>query len=119
MTDRSAEIYRKSMPMSGVDQALLPSAAFVLIESNPPGQRIGVTERGMSGYFRTTIDQPHWSISEVRREVRRLNEFDGLTPIQQECMFVGSLFGWDVPGANPATYKPEHMTMIEAAYLKP
>jgi hypothetical protein len=27
-----------------------------------------------------------------------------VTPAQAEAMLVGSLFGWDVPGANPAAH---------------
>ncbi len=32
---------------------------------------------------------------------------DGITPAQQEAMLVGSMFGWDVPGADPDHYDKE------------
>lgn len=33
-----------------------------------------------------------------------LNFAMGVTPAQREAMLVGSMFGFDVPGANPALY---------------
>ena len=32
------------------------------------------------------------------------NRVTGVTPAQREAMIAGSMFGWDVPGANPENY---------------
>lgn len=34
-----------------------------------------------------------------------LNKIFGITKEQQHAMEVGSMFGWDTEGANPATYE--------------
>ena len=35
------------------------------------------------------------------------NRVTGVTPAQREAMVAGSMFGWDVPGANPENYDEE------------
>lgn len=49
---------------------------------------------GMRGYY------------PIEREidVDAENERFGVTPAQVEAMLVGSMFGWDVPGADPDKY---------------
>ena len=37
----------------------------------------------------------------------KFNEVTGVTPAQCEAMVAGSMFGWDVPGANPDNYDEE------------
>jgi len=32
------------------------------------------------------------------------NERHGVTPAQAEAMLIGSMFGWEVPGADPDSY---------------
>ena len=36
-----------------------------------------------------------------------LNENLGVTPIQRQAMEVGSMVGWDVPGADPVKYQED------------
>ena len=38
------------------------------------------------------------------RDVERTNRSLGVTPAQREAMLVGSMFGWEVPGADPRRY---------------
>ena len=58
--------------------------------------------RGMQGYY------PTFRIAETREQAQlladQMNKDLGVTKAQAEAMFVGSLFGWNVPGANPDNY---------------
>ena len=67
--------------------------------------------RGESGYYHSV-----WS-TESREENEELAELYngrlGVTPAQRRAMEVGSMFGWDVPGADPAQYEISAMAMEE------
>ena len=57
-------------------------------------------KRGESGYYPSD-----WSTSsrEHNRQIAdEQNQRLGVTPAQKEAMMCGSMFGWNVPGANPA-----------------
>ena len=54
-------------------------------------------KKGERGYW-TTKDM-------VAADVDFFNEKLGVTPAQREAMIAGSLFGFDVPGADPAVYE--------------
>lgn len=41
----------------------------------------------------------------TRLSADELNQQDGVTPAQREAMHIGSMMGWHVPGANPATHE--------------
>ena len=62
------------------------------------GQLICI-KRGESGYYPSD-----WSTGDAR-ENRRIadeqNRKGGVTPAQEEAMKIGSMCGWDVPGADP------------------
>lgn len=49
--------------------------------------------RGESGYRPASIT-----------DVERYNSALGVTPAQAEAMLAGSMFGFDVPGADPLNY---------------
>lgn len=62
---------------------------------------------GMSGYY------PQQQFAYIKRlcesktnaeVVNDLNNSLGVTLIQREAMEIGSMFGWEVPGANPDNY---------------
>lgn len=53
--------------------------------------------RGVAGY------SPIYGMSDTTAE--RLNKAAAVTVQQKEAMIAGSMFGWDVPGADPDTYK--------------
>ena len=66
-------------------------------------------KRGESGYYHSdwnTNDPTH------NREIADYNnERLGVTPAQEKAMKTGSMFGWDVPGANPKTHERGGMKM--------
>lgn len=59
-----------------------------------PGSII-VLKKGMSGYYP----------SDLKGDFMHYNKQIGVSREQAEAMKVGSMFSWDVPGANPEFYK--------------
>lgn len=60
-------------------------------------------KRGVTGYFPS-----EYSVSDKEKNIEfadRYNEKLGVTMWQRQAMEVGSLCGWDVPGADPAKYQ--------------
>ncbi len=57
---------------------------------------------GESGYYRTPYDS-----DATQAQADALNKKLGVNRAQAEAMMVGSMFGWEVPGANPDRYHPE------------
>jgi hypothetical protein len=92
--------------MPVITSNVLPKAAFVFIPGNAPGHRIGHVELGMHGYYKSTLDSPLYSEEQARSIVADFNRRLGVSPAQSEAMKSGSMFGWDTPAANPATYEP-------------
>lgn len=78
----------------------LPDHCFSVLAST--GELI-LLKRGESGYYHST-----WS-TDSREENERLadegNERMNVTTAQRRAMEVGSMFGWDVPGADPREYE--------------
>ena len=58
--------------------------------------------RGMQGYYPTDI--PTVSRDHAQMLADKMNKELGVTKAEAEAMFVGSLFGWNVPGADPDNY---------------
>ena len=74
----------------------LPEMCFTLLPGT--GQLICI-KRGESGYYPSD-----WSTKDVhenRRIADEQNHKMGVTPVQEEAMRIGSMCGWDVPGADP------------------
>lgn len=65
-----------------------------------------VIQRGEVGYYRTD-----YSTEDKEQNVEladRLNEKLGVDMWQRQAMEVGSICGWDVPGADPAKYLEDY-----------
>ena len=78
----------------------LPELCYSLHEST--GELI-VIKRGECGYYPTDYNTP-----DKERNIEladRLNEKLGVNMWQRQAMEVGSICGWDVPGADPAKYQ--------------
>jgi hypothetical protein len=75
----------------------LPDLCYVHIPGKPVGQHIGIVKRGEEGYY----PAPGMTLAAADRK----NEVMGVTHAQREAMQVGSMFGWNVPGVNPAKWE--------------
>ena len=77
----------------------LPELCFSVLPST--GELICI-KRGESGYYRSD-----WNTDDKEQNIELAdynNERLGVTPEQRQAMEVGSMSGWDVPGADPANY---------------
>ncbi len=72
----------------------------------PSAKEIILLKRGEIGYHpaRNIGIEGSESSESSEERVKALNEQIGVTPAQAEAMRIGSLFGWGVPGADPAIY---------------
>lgn len=71
----------------------LPNICYA--RNNVSGEVI-IIKNGESGYYPLDYKE--------LRSVDELNKGLGVTKAQAEAMSVGSMFGWDVPGADPNNY---------------
>lgn len=85
-------------------QKKLPELCYIKVPGNEPGRRIGVVKRGERGYHLTDFDNGKVSQDVVEEVIREMNEALGISHEQETAMLVGSMFGWDVPGANPEAW---------------
>lgn len=71
----------------------LPEICFAMNDVN---NKVVILKKGILGYFN------YDNVS--NSSVDELNDSIGVTKTQVAAMKVGSMFGWDVPGANPENY---------------
>jgi hypothetical protein len=71
-------------------QKLPPICASVLLSTGEPI----LLKRGVMGYWPAPL----------RLDVDGFNRRHNITAAQREAMEIGSLCGWDVPGADPDSY---------------
>ncbi|WP_433970190.1 hypothetical protein [Tunturiibacter gelidiferens] len=75
--------------------------AYVVIPGGKPSKRIGIVTFGESGYHLTNYDH-HTTVKGCEEHVRLINERMGITPEVEEAMLCGSMYGWNIPGAEAA-----------------
>lgn len=85
----------------------LPEFCFVVLSTT--NEVVGV-HRGVSGYSPTREGNMPWY---GQATADKLNEDLGVTKAQATAMMSGSMFGWDIPAANPDNYDSE------GRYIKP
>ncbi len=78
----------------------LPEFCLVFNPEGGPGKYVGAVKRGELGYSPTTYDVE--DPEKAKELIATINRRLGVTDIQAECMQVGSMFGWHVPGASPS-----------------
>lgn len=91
----------------------LPEFCLVFRSGHAPGQRIAEVRRGETGYWPVS-GLPDATDDEALQTVRKVNEELGLDGIQAHCMKMGSLFGFETPGADP-TWVREHRSKVDPA----
>lgn len=79
----------------------LPAECFTTLPGDPC-LVIGL-RRGMSGYIPLRRKE---TADEARKFANEMNG-DRVTKAQLLAMEIGSCFGWEVPGADPDSYKEE------------
>jgi hypothetical protein len=88
----------------------LPEACFSVL----PGEgKLIYIKRSEMGYWHSNWDTG--DPEQNRKLADYHNEKNGVTKAQEEAMLVGSMFGWDVPGADPKSYKPPEQE-VNAGY---
>ncbi len=77
--------------------------AYAVIRSNHPGQRIGLVKLGETGYYPAEgYDCANDTLDQVEDRVKVLNDRIGVPSEVATSASTGSMFGWDVPGAQVA-----------------
>ena len=77
----------------------LPYTCFSIL---PTGGDLIMIERGQRGYIK--IAHSDRDAEKNRLTANRMNARFGVSKAQEEAMLAGSMFGWDVPGADPERY---------------
>lgn len=67
----------------------------VCASRNPADDSPVLLKRGEKGF---------WPMSATNVTPEECNKAWGITKSQEKAMLVGSMFGWNVPGADPANY---------------
>jgi hypothetical protein len=81
--------------------AKCPDLCAVYLGSAKPGERIGLIKRGETGYYQCDYDSDRASNETARAMADHINARLGVTEAQALAMAIGSMCGWDVPGADP------------------
>ena len=81
---------------------LLPNKCYAVLNTT---DEIIIIYAGENCY-RTIYAQPNLNGKPVQEFVDEVNEANGVTIPQRMAMEAGSMFGWEVPLANPENYLP-------------
>lgn len=90
---------RTSGHVQAPDRGALPERCYSLL---PGSKDVIIIRRNEMGYYKTDI--PTASKEDARAIVNLYNARLGVSKAQEEAMKTGSMFGWDVPGADPGNY---------------
>ena len=85
----------------------LPEMCFSVL---PDTGALICIKRGESGYYPSD-----WSTNDRARNIQirdDANESMGVTDAQRKAMEAGSMFGWHVPGADPAAYQEQETSQM-------
>jgi hypothetical protein len=88
-----------------MDLNKFPELCFVVVLGNKPGERVGIVKRGEVGYYRTDLDDAKSDLDALALYVATLNETLGVDQPTALAMEIGSMFGWDKPGADPERHR--------------
>lgn len=89
-------------------RASLPERCYsILTETGEPI----ILVKGEYGYYRSDVQCV--SKEDAREFVKECNAALGVSRAQESAMQVGSMFGWDVPGADPAAYDHDGRIRVE------
>lgn len=80
-------------------RSALPEQCYVYL---PTSQEIGIVKKGEMGYYRSDLSPVYGQ--DGKTFVDELNQQGGVTKAQAAAMLAGSMFGWQVPGADPKNY---------------
>ena len=72
----------------------LPRYCYAYLPTTQEEIRIDIAESGYTPMGKNENDG----------NVKKMNQELGVTPAQAKAMQIGSMFGWDVPGADPKSY---------------
>ncbi|MDD2301382.1 MAG: hypothetical protein PHG30_02355 [Eubacteriales bacterium] len=89
----------------------LPDACLTLM---PSDGRLIYIERGVNGYH--TSEWETGDPQKNRKIADFYNEKRGVTQAQEKAMLNGSLFGWDVPAADPNRYEATSSPEVNEGY---
>ena len=77
----------------------LPERCYVYVQTE---NEIGLLRKGETGYYKTDISL--YDAEDAKQFVEDINKKLGVTKAQAEAMKAGSMFGWNVPVADPKNY---------------
>lgn len=77
----------------------LPEHCYIYL---PTTREIGIVKKGESGYYRSDITLAY--DEDGKQFVEELNKKCGITKAQEAAMLAGSMFGWQIPAADPQNY---------------
>lgn len=87
--------------MVNVDEKGLPEYCFVCLKTT---NEVVLVNRYQMGYSPTREGNLPWYGQETADAA---NAERGINKAQSQAMEMGSMFGWDIPAANPAMYDEE------------
>lgn len=89
------------------NMAALPEIVLIPLpltaEPGEPGT-VAAIKRGQAGFYPFTTDSDPLAIDDPALYCENYNARMGVKPSEVRAMEMGSMFGWDLPGANPAAF---------------